>query len=418
MVNIKRDTRDLAVPDETWDTMSNLTLVGVPPGVSSDISHRKWHGRQAIVAAGTVMPIMIILSFVRIYAKCWRNRKWTTDDSIFLSSLVAALILTSNQIAQVISGGIIGFHAWEIRVKEVTKTVMILSLVVSILTGPLIWIIKLTLFCLIYNTFHPLKYVRRLVYIGIVVSGLYYTGAAIIQGVYCGPKGGTDRKAMMVGFGRESCIFGEMKALTISMGAVNVFFDFYILILPLPAIYRLQMERRKKIGVFFMFLTGIGTCVMSIVNLYYRVHLSYSHDFNYETVPFMTVSSIEHCVGVVIPCMPQSAKTFGRVYTHLKSHFITSSRSFRCTFSTIVSTKQKEENFARCSPDIELKRNSHTQSYDKSREDEDTDLNPGQQPFSNARSVLYSSSTADSLLPPVELAAQTGWNDDTIKSCL
>ncbi|CAG8979659.1 hypothetical protein HYALB_00013500 [Hymenoscyphus albidus] len=157
---------------------------------------------------------------------------------------------------------------------------------------------------------------------------------------------------------------------------------------------------------------------MSVVNLYYRIHLSYSHDFNYETVPFMTVSSIEHCVGVLIPCMPLSAKTFGRVYTHLKSYFTTPSRGFRCTVSTVVSTKQKEENFTLYSRDMELESNSHTQSYDKSREDENTNLNPGQQPFSHERSVLYSSSTADSVLSPVEPAAQTGWNDDTIKSCL
>lgn len=47
---------------------------------------------------------------------------------------------------------------------------------------------------------------------------------------------------------------------SILAGFVNVLTDWYLLIIPIPAVMHLQISRSKKIGLLAMFVTG-GVCV-------------------------------------------------------------------------------------------------------------------------------------------------------------
>lgn len=122
------------------------------------------------------------------------------------------------------------------------------------------WLIKLALFSLIYNAFHPLTYVRRLVYIGLVVSGLYNVVIAIVNGIVCGPHGGTDRVSYLAGMASQRCgdPSGIIQMFSIQLGALNLIVDLYLLIIPLRAISTLSLPTKRKIGVFFIFMAGAG----------------------------------------------------------------------------------------------------------------------------------------------------------------
>lgn len=51
---------------------------------------------------------------------------------------------------------------------------------------------------------------------------------------------------------------GIIQILSIASGAVNLLNDLYLLILPLPAIIKLKMATKQKVGVMFIFLAGTG----------------------------------------------------------------------------------------------------------------------------------------------------------------
>jgi hypothetical protein len=51
---------------------------------------------------------------------------------------------------------------------------------------------------------------------------------------------------------------GVIQILSIASGGVNLLNDLYLLILPLPAIIKLKMAPRQKVGVMFIFLAGAG----------------------------------------------------------------------------------------------------------------------------------------------------------------
>ena len=61
------------------------------------------------------------------------------------------------------------------------------------------------------------------------------------------------------------------------VGIVNLVAEVVLLILPLPCVAKLQINRRKKIGVMAMFLTGVFGTIFAVLSNYYRAQLFYFH---------------------------------------------------------------------------------------------------------------------------------------------
>jgi hypothetical protein len=123
----------------------------------------------------------------------------------------------------------------------------------------LICVIKLAVYTLIYHAFRHITYIRWMVCIDIVARFLYYLAAAIvINGLVCGPRGGTDHMAYLAGMVGPQCSDTAVviKILSITSGAVNLLNDLYLLILPLPPIMKLKMATKQKISVMCIFLAG------------------------------------------------------------------------------------------------------------------------------------------------------------------
>lgn len=123
----------------------------------------------------------------------------------------------------------------------------------------LTWLLKLALFSLIFNTFRPLTYVRRLVYFGLIVSGAFYITHSTVNGVSCGPRGGTDREAFLAGTTAHMCTdrAGMIAFFGVLSGIMNFLIDLYLLIIPLRATSKLKHRRKQKTYVFVIFLAGV-----------------------------------------------------------------------------------------------------------------------------------------------------------------
>ncbi|ORY01726.1 hypothetical protein BCR34DRAFT_90809 [Clohesyomyces aquaticus] len=62
---------------------------------------------------------------------------------------------------------------------------------------------------------------------------------------------------------------GVVEIFSITQGVFNILSDIYLLLIPLPAVAKLRMSKRKKLRVYFIFLAGACACVMSTVALKY-----------------------------------------------------------------------------------------------------------------------------------------------------
>ena len=101
------------------------------------------------------------------------------------------------------------------------------------------------------------------------------------------------------------------KPLNIALGVVNIISDFFILIVPLPAVWSLQLPIKKKVGISAIILTGLAygsirltslaiakhilkvgvssACVCSILNLHYQISLNEANDSTWDVIPLFVV---------------------------------------------------------------------------------------------------------------------------------
>lgn len=133
-----------------------------------------------------------------------------------------------------------------------------LALLVEIF-GPLgICAIKVSVLLLYLRVFGGrLRWMRIASIAGIVLNVSYHISLSIAFGAMCAPSPGMgfDQFAYLAAFVSDKCT--RTKVLVVIQGVGNVVIDFFLLLLPLPAIWNLQMPLRQKIKTSAMFLIGI-----------------------------------------------------------------------------------------------------------------------------------------------------------------
>lgn len=117
---------------------------------------------------------------------------------------------------------------------------------------PTIFFTKLSLFLLYFRLFGPNLRIRYLIYFGIVFTALFYIACMLVGVISCSPSKGQTRLAAAL-----SSRCNNTKTLSYVMSIVNIISDFYLLCLPIPVVWTLQLQVRKKIGVIAVFMTGI-----------------------------------------------------------------------------------------------------------------------------------------------------------------
>lgn len=328
------------VPREAWAQLDGYPLAQPPDDVIPNLVDPEWHGMPVLATVAVFLPLMTIMAIIRVYSKWYITRKWLMDDWVFLISYAAGVGLMTLHLLMMTSG-VYGYHAWEVKIGDLTKSALVRSLALQIGSPFLIWMIKLAVYSLIHTAFNPLRYVRWTVYAGVGLSFCYYLAAAIVSGVICGPKGGTDRLSYLAGMAGEKCgdPGGIIQILSIVSGVVNLLNDLLLLLLPLPPVFKLHLPLKQKLGVLLIFLAGSVACVMSIMGLVYRRrgyssdgNTMWSRDTTYLQVPLLAVCTAEYGVGVIIPCMAPFARFSKHLSLGVRSYL--STRSFHRTTSS------------------------------------------------------------------------------------
>ncbi|KAK7733129.1 hypothetical protein SLS53_008317 [Cytospora paraplurivora] len=97
------------------------------------------------------------------------------------------------------------------------------------------------------------------------------------------------------------CINLDVELVVVS--SINVLTDATILLLPMPYIWRLKTDTRRKVQLTSIFLLGIFVVVVSIVRVTYVENVSFTDGFWANSYAAMW-SVVENCVAIVAACLP------------------------------------------------------------------------------------------------------------------
>lgn len=123
--------------------------------------------------------------------------------------------------------------------------------IAHIMVTPALGLIKYSLFLQYYLLFRPLRWIRISVWTGGTVSAVFYVSATVIACVLNSPWPGESLQDAILS--RHAFVWAQF---AIPTGVVGMLVDWYLLILPIPAIWNLQVSPSKKLGVLIIFMTG------------------------------------------------------------------------------------------------------------------------------------------------------------------
>lgn len=125
-------------------------------------------------------------------------------------------------------------------------------LVYTLLYGPSMFFIKASVLLLYRKVFSPNRWMRLCVYTGIGYLLITNGMTTILFGALCAPRNG---ESYLISYNSPQCV-KNVDNLSNAVAACNLIADIYLLVLPLPIIWKLQMSARKKYALIGVFTTG------------------------------------------------------------------------------------------------------------------------------------------------------------------
>jgi hypothetical protein len=112
---------------------------------------------------------------------------------------------------------------------------------------------KLSILLLLKQIFWARRSAVVLIWIGIVVNTLFYSISGILSLVWCAPRPGRDT---MTSVSSTSCQ-KDAYHLQIVQSGFNIGSDLYLLLIPIPLLFQLEMPLGRKLRISFVFTLGL-----------------------------------------------------------------------------------------------------------------------------------------------------------------
>lgn len=210
------------------------------------------------------------------------------------------MFLTAGAVSVYLSAGFaagLGVHLQELLATAPEKFALHMKLFVPC---QLLWAaanscIKCSILSL-YIVLFPNKIFVRFCYGTMIITAAYFIMVLIETFCLCQPVQYNWDKSI-----NGKCV-GENTAYLIA-GIVNLLIDTFIVILPMPQVFRLQMTLVKRISIAGMFGLGAVICIISLLRIVWLYTWDLS-DLTYTVTPGAIYTVLEPTLGVVNACLP------------------------------------------------------------------------------------------------------------------
>ncbi|KAI9375556.1 hypothetical protein BJX61DRAFT_549254 [Aspergillus egyptiacus] len=265
-----------------------------PPGVESNFDDPPSRQPAIIAMLAVFVSLMLLAVLVRVYARARILKSWGWDDTTCILTAIGSLANMGSFVKLLDLG--LGRHMWDIPVTVFMSESNARFLAASIAYPWTVGFTKISIL-LLYRRLFPLSRIRIGIWIGIIMIGTLYGAFIIISGVNIA-------KCVTVSPNISPfCDFVHL-GLVIWQAAFNVVTDFYLVILPLPRILRLQISTKRKIGLCITFASGLGACAASIARLAISVrNLFTGWDAMWVSGKLALYSIAEINIGIIVSCV-------------------------------------------------------------------------------------------------------------------
>ncbi|KAL6704306.1 hypothetical protein ACN47E_008370 [Coniothyrium glycines] len=257
----------------------------------SSIAHNP-RGRHAVVVSSVFTALAFIVVALRLYTRFFLVRSPGTEDYGIILAMLCSVGLTICIGFQTQYG--LGQHIHDLEGVSMQKTLKAFwgSLIVYYLSLGMTKGSMLLQYRRVFTT--KRFWIGNYAVMAVVVAYTFWT---VFSSIFaCVP--------IRAFWTREPARCLNQFAMWFTNAAINILTDFAIIILPMPVIRKLNLDRRQKTALIAIFAVGGVVCVVSILRLQSLVSISNSSDPTYDNPPAATWSSVEVNVGIICSCLP------------------------------------------------------------------------------------------------------------------
>ncbi|KAI1170678.1 hypothetical protein F4777DRAFT_594779 [Nemania sp. FL0916] len=251
------------------------------------------HGlsKQAVDGLKSLFVGLAFISVVLRLVANWKyNRKLLIDDYISISAipfLIAVSVLSD------LAGN--GFHDPNISPYSVAQ----LAVAISVFTPLALWACKAPILFLYLRLFGIKKWLRVTSYTTLLLMTLIYASGILAIPPACTPRvpPTTPLSESFI----NTCQ-GRTRIINVYLGSASVLSDVVILVLPMPVVFGLKLLVRSRVGLVFLFLSGLFAIGASIISLFFKAQ---SLQMPTTSLALSILATITECsVALIVGCVP------------------------------------------------------------------------------------------------------------------
>ncbi|KAK7911803.1 hypothetical protein PG985_014284 [Apiospora marii] len=222
-----------------------------------------------LLAVYTTLPVAIALVLLRVYVRIRLRDGLASEDYLCILAGFRPVVYILQSFQDLLTlfphlSGVLGRHAWDIPEAVITAEVMKEISATTMMNLLAAASIKYSLLVLFRRIFSPLPRSKLMIRIGIIFTSVSFVVLSVVWIVYSVPLPGEG--------GWDSRIFREREGsatplISMALGAVNTFLDFYLVAVSLSSISALKLSLSRKIGVSAVFATGLLLQVSNLPGL-------------------------------------------------------------------------------------------------------------------------------------------------------
>ncbi|TGJ81580.1 hypothetical protein E0Z10_g7165 [Xylaria hypoxylon] len=235
--------------------------------------------------------LFVILAFIAVVLRLvanWKyNRKLLVDDYISISAIP---FLISVAVLSDLAGN--GFHDPDSSPYRIAQ----LAVSISVFTPLALWTCKAPILFLYIRLFGVKKWLRITSYVT-----LGFTAAVYASGIIAIPPACTPHTTNLSDAFIDGCQT-RTRMINVYLGGTSVFADVIILVLPMPVVFGLKLLIRSRIGLVFLFLSGLFAIGASVISLVFK---AVSLTSPTTSLALSILATITECsVALIVGCVP------------------------------------------------------------------------------------------------------------------
>ncbi|KAK0637483.1 hypothetical protein B0T17DRAFT_480937 [Bombardia bombarda] len=258
------------------------------------------YGGQSVIACSIAFIVLCTIVLVlRFWAHNTDGRRATLEDWILIPAWFLMMGMCINVIIAVTMGGVGRHEAFVLKFQPESLRVWAQTLFITeLFYGVLIPLEKSTVLLLYVRLFGVHRWFRRLSYGMIVYIWMWGITELIVAIAQCQPVAFQWDKTIPGGH----CI--NQLAYYRYISLPNVLHDVCMLIVPMPIVWKLQIEMRKKVALSIVFLVGSIGCIASFIRMYIFFKLDALSDNTWASIQLHSWTLAEPGAIFICACIP------------------------------------------------------------------------------------------------------------------